>query len=277
MRRVFEGLYALLSNIIGRVGKWLKKQNLAILEHSESDLQSYKSWAYTNKQKRPATVNRYLATLRRFYRWAQRIGYLPAPPQVPKCLPPAPSCIRWLTVHQQRQLIRTMNRQRSIRDRAIIFILLHTGLRAAELCALQWKDIHMTERSGSLCVRQAKGQRERTVPLNAKARAVIHQLGYERNAGKKRHLLQGQRGPLVSRSLQRIVGKYAKQAGLATLSPHSFRHTFCKNLVDAQIGLETVARLAGHTRIETTKLYCQPSWQDLERAVAVLAKSGSHS
>ena len=254
------------------IGKWLKNQNLAILELSDEDLQRYKSWAYTNKQKRPATVNRYLATIRRFYRWAQRTGHLHIPPHVPKCLPYIPSCIRWLTVQQQNRLIRAVKRQQHTRDPAIILILLHTGLRAAELCKLQWKDIHMTERSGSLCIRQAKGQRQRTLPLNAKARNAIHQLGYEANAGKKKHVLRGQRGPLVSRTLQRIVGKYAKQAGLANLSPHSLRHTFCKNLIDAHIGLETVARLAGHAHIQTTRRYCEPSWPDLERAVAVLAK-----
>ncbi|CAO4847597.1 MAG: Tyrosine recombinase XerC [Holosporales bacterium] len=50
---------------------------------------------------------------------------------------------------------------------------------------------------------------------------------------------------------------------LSTLSPHQLRHTFCKNLVDARVSLEKVASLAGHERLDTTKLYCHPSLADL--------------
>jgi site-specific recombinase XerD len=45
------------------------------------------------------------------------------------------------------------------------------------------------------------------------------------------------------------------------------RHTFCKNLIDAGVGLEQVATLAGHESLETTRRYCTPSRLDLERAV----------
>ena len=45
------------------------------------------------------------------------------------------------------------------------------------------------------------------------------------------------------------------------------RHTFCKNLIDAGVGLEQVAALAGHESLETTRRYCTPSRLDLERAV----------
>ena len=259
---------------LATLSKWLKKQNLHILELSEEDLQRYKSWAYTTQQKRTTTVNRYLATIRRFFRWAQRIGYRHSPPHVPKCFAQTPPCIRWLCTNQQRRLLRTLKRQQHTRNHSIILLLLNTGLRVSEICGIQWKDIQMTERGGAVCVRQAKGQRERTLPLNAAARAAIHQLGYDRNAGKKETLLQGQRGPLVTRSLQRIVRKHGRQADIENISPHSLRHTFCKNLIDAGVGLETVARLAGHAHIQTTRRYCEPAWKDLENAVTLLTKKG---
>ena len=57
------------------------------------------------------------------------------------------------------------------------------------------------------------------------------------------------------------------------VSPHTLRHTFCKNLVDAGVGLERVAALAGHESLDTTRRYCMPSLRDLEKAVELISVS----
>jgi integrase/recombinase XerC len=62
--------------------------------------------------------------------------------------------------------------------------------------------------------------------------------------------------------------------GLDDRSPHALRHTFCKNLIDAGVGLEQVAALAGHESLETTRRYCTASRLDLERAVERIGESG---
>lgn len=54
---------------------------------------------------------------------------------------------------------------------------------------------------------------------------------------------------------------------LCDTTPHQLRHIFCKNLVVAGISLEKVAAIAGHKRLDTTKLYCQLSFDDLSEAV----------
>jgi integrase/recombinase XerD len=66
------------------------------------------------------------------------------------------------------------------------------------------------------------------------------------------------------------VFKYAQQARLEDVSPHTLRHTFGKTTLDAGVDLVTVSRLMGHERLETTAIYTTPSAQDLERAVAKL-------
>ena len=253
-------------------GSWLQQRSLAVLQLCDSDLAEYKKFVRLKQHRQPATVNRYLATLRRFYRWLQRMDYLATPPCMPRCLAQPSAAVRWLNTSEQRRLLRVTKQQSHSRNSAVIVLLLHTGLRASELCTLQWRDVSMTERSGSVYVRQGKGQRERRLPLNAVARAAMQQLGYERHAHSNELLLRGQRGALVPRSLQRIVTYYGQQAGIAQLSPHRLRHTFCKNLIDAGVGLEVVARLAGHANIQTTRRYCEPGWQDLERGVGVLVE-----
>ncbi|MEM7403577.1 MAG: tyrosine-type recombinase/integrase, partial [Myxococcota bacterium] len=251
-------------------GSWLQQHNLAALHLSDTDLIEYKNFVRFKQHRQPATINRYFATLRRFYHWLQRMDYLATPPCMPRCLAQPSGAVRWLSASEQRRLLRVTKQQPHQRNSAVIVLLLHTGLRASELCALQWRDICMTQRSGSLYVRQGKGQRERRLPLNTSARTAMQQLGYEHHAHSSELLLQGQRGALVARSLQRIVTHCGRQADITQLSPHRLRHTFCKNLIDAGVGLEVVARLAGHANIQTTRRYCEPGWQDLTAGVAML-------
>ena len=178
---------------------------------------------------------------------------------------------RWLTRREQHALLRALERGRNRRDLAIVQLLLHTGLRVRELCTLTWRDITLSARKGRLTVRHGKGGTYRQGPLNATARAAVHTLGSQQHVGTDAPLLLGQRGPLTPRGVQTLLAKYETQAHLDVLSPHVLRHSFCKNLLHAGVGLEQVATLAGHTSLETTRRYCTPSLQELEQAVTRLS------
>ena len=69
-----------------------------------------------------------------------------------------------------------------------------------------------------------------------------------------------------------IVRKYAYQAGLQDVTPHTLRHSFGKHALDAGVDLVTVATLLGHQRLETTAIYTTPSGRDLEKAVSKLER-----
>jgi site-specific recombinase XerD len=75
---------------------------------------------------------------------------------------------------------------------------------------------------------------------------------------------------LTARSAQRILNRYGRAAGIESLTPHVLRHSFAKNLVDNEVGLEKVAALLGHSNLNTTRIYITPSEQDLERAVETI-------
>jgi integrase/recombinase XerC len=64
-----------------------------------------------------------------------------------------------------------------------------------------------------------------------------------------------------------MIKRRVAYTDLDYLSPHMLRHTFCKNLVNAGVSLEKVAVLAGHETLETTKIYCHPSMDDLTESV----------
>jgi integrase/recombinase XerC len=155
---------------------------------------------------------------------------------------------------------------------ATFTVLLNSGLRIQELCSLTWADVQMTDRKGTLTVRHGKGAKRRHIPLNADARHAFVRLGYHEHAGKDAVIFTGQRGPLTPRGVQSLLKKYVKAAALEHVSPHSLRHTFCKNLVNAGVGLEKVAALAGHDHLDTTRRYCEPSLKDLEHAIELIGE-----
>ena len=65
--------------------------------------------------------------------------------------------------------------------------------------------------------------------------------------------------------------RYAYDARLEEVTPHTLRHTFGKNLVDAGVPLDRVASLLGHESVDTTRIYTTPSEQDLQREVEKVA------
>ena len=73
------------------------------------------------------------------------------------------------------------------------------------------------------------------------------------------------------RAVERIVEKYARRAGLAGVSPHTLRHTFCRKLLEEGVPLNEVALLAGHTSLNTTARYTVPRESDLEKSVDKLS------
>jgi len=82
--------------------------------------------------------------------------------------------------------------------------------------------------------------------------------------------VEGEQDGLSGRAIQRILQRYAQEAGLDELTPHICRHTFAKNLVNQEVGLEKVGALLGHANLNTTRLYVTPDARDLEFAVEKL-------
>jgi site-specific recombinase XerD len=257
---------------------WFEQTNSEALEPAQvtpTDLRAYKRWLVAERRFKPNSVNRHLATLKSFLQWAIDIGLVPDArawqiPPAEREQRPGP---RWLDRHEQHKLVRIIERAERTRDLAIVQLLLHTGLRVQELCTLRWQDVTIRERKGTLTVTAGKGGIRRQVPLNQTARQAFLSLGYQHHVGTDKPVFTGQRGPMTPRGVQLMLVKYAAAAGLEQVSPHTLRHTFCKNLVDAGVGLEQVAALAGHESLETTRRYCTPSLRDLEKALALIDAS----
>jgi site-specific recombinase XerD len=150
-----------------------------------------------------------------------------------------------------------------LRDRAIIELLFSSGLRVSELVNLN-RD-HVNTKRREFMVR-GKGQKDRPVFIGeAAAQRVEDYLGarldnlpplflsYSRNntAGTT-----GDYRRLTARSIQRIITKYAKLAGITKhVSPHTMRHSFATDLLMNGADLRSVQSMLGHSNISTTQVY----------------------
>lgn len=223
----------------------------------------------------PATVNRRLVSLRRYFLWAKKQGMLNDTPfemlervRVKEQKGIAP---RWLSRKEQLAFLRAVRQGENQRDLAIIQMLLGAGLRISETAALKVSDVQLNDRSGWVYVRTGKGMKTRSVPLSIHARKALQAYLKMRPDADEDDLYLGQRGPLSEWGIHAVVKKYAYQSRLEDVTAHTLRHSFAKNLVDAGTPLDQVATLLGHESLDTTRIYTQPSERDLERAVRIAA------
>ncbi|MBD3366454.1 tyrosine-type recombinase/integrase [candidate division WWE3 bacterium] len=167
-----------------------------------------------------------------------------------------------------------LNKRSGIRDRAILETLFSTGLRVSELVGLNVDDINLE--TGEFTV-IGKGRKARTVYLSPSARQWIRRYLstrrdefvplFLRYSGKSMEDEDpdGESLRLSARSVQRMIKKYGRRAGLAVdVTPHTLRHTFATGLLQEGADLRSVQELLGHSDVSTTQIYTHVTNQRLK-------------
>ncbi len=145
------------------------------------------------------------------------------------------------------------------RDAAMLELLYATGLRVSELVSLSVNDVNL---DAGYLIAFGKGQKERIVPVGAKASARI--TAYL--SGPRAALLKGKsaralfvtlrRGPFTRMGFWKLLRRYALKAGLKkSISPHKLRHSFATHLVERGADLRAVQAMLGHADLGTTQIY----------------------
>jgi site-specific recombinase XerD len=256
--------------------KWFEETNSESFEPAavtRTDLRDYRSFLMTVEKRQPATVNRRLAALRKFFLWAQARGMVTdSPTEGVKYVEVQATAPKWLEKREIDKLIRAVERHGNKRDLALVLTLRHTGIRVSELSALRLSDLEISVRKGRLIVRSGKGRKFRSVPLNLDVRkAIENYLEVRPNISDDHVFISRFSRGIDPRTVERLVEKYARFADLEGVTPHTLRHSFGKHTLDAGGDLVTVSSLLGHQRLETTAIYTTPSERDKEAAVDRLA------
>lgn len=150
-----------------------------------------------------------------------------------------------------------------LRDRAIIELLFSSGLRVSELVNLNRDHINTKRREFMV---RGKGQKDRPIFIGKAAAERVNEylaarldnlpplfLSYSRNNISS---TSGDYRRLSARSIQRLINKYARLAGITKhVSPHTMRHSFATDLLMNGADLRSVQSMLGHSNISTTQVY----------------------
>jgi site-specific recombinase XerD len=141
------------------------------------------------------------------------------------------------------------------RDYAILQTFLQTGIRVGELVNLKIEDIDLTNKL--LIVRQGKGKKDRTIPLESQGLDAISKYLEVRGKPDSEYLFLAKNGTSLDvRTVRYMVRKYVLKAGIhKKTSVHSLRHTYATHKIDKGMTLPNLQELLGHKKMETTYKY----------------------
>lgn len=228
----------------------------------------------------PRTAARKLAAIRTAYRFFLRAGDIEDNPaklvHAPKLGRDLPDV---LSIPEVTALLEAPDTSEplGIRDKALLETLYSSGIRAAELAGLLLRDVDLV--GGVLSV-MGKRRKQRVAHLGRYAVESLNAyIRVRAELGKPRHdrlFVNARGGPLTTRSVQRIVERYVRQA-LPTrkdVSPHTLRHTFATHMLNAGADLRVVQEMLGHENLSTTQIYTHVS---IDRLKEIYRESHPHA
>lgn len=219
------------------------------------------------------SLARRAASARTFSTWAHRTGLLAtdvgaslASPRARRELPGA------LRADQAADLLDAAVDDTTpvgLRDRVVLELLYATGIRVAELCGLDTNDVDQARRVVRVL---GKGGKERSVPYGRPAQDALD--GWLRHgrprlaspASRDALLLGARGGRLHPTVVRRLVGGYARAAGLPRTSPHGLRHSAATHLLEGGADLRAVQEILGHASLSSTQIYTHVSAERLRAA-----------
>lgn len=219
----------------------------------------------TSDELSKVTQNYHLIALRSFLRFCIKRGYTALPPDQIELARTVRPQVTFLTPEELERLASQpdLSNPTGLRDRAIIELLFSSGLRVSELVGLDREHINLKRREFMV---RGKGQKDRPIFISPEAASWIDQYLQKRQdntkplfirySGSKKIDLSGNYHRLTARSVQRMVARYARLAGITKhVSPHTLRHSFATDLLMNGADLRSVQAMLGHSNIATTQIY----------------------
>ena len=219
----------------------------------------------TSDELSKTTQNYHLIALRSFLRFCAKTGINAMPADKVELSRVRRAEVTFLSVEELERLTAQTDKSSLIglRDWAIIELLFSSGLRVSELVNLDRDHINLKRREFSV---RGKGGKDRPIFISEAAAACVQDYLNKRTdnaralfirySGSQKTDNSGNYQRLTARSVQRLVARYARLAGITKhVSPHTLRHSFATDLVMNGADLRSVQAMLGHSNIATTQIY----------------------
>lgn len=246
------------SDILGFI-RWLQDQNIRRSDKIfPKHLTGYLTYR-KNAGARVSTLSRYYSSTKGFFAWLKREKTVASnicdevvQPKRDKIAPRIPNAEQ---IQRMLELPNTRHWE-GIRDKAILELMYSSGLRASELCELEFRDVGAT----SIHVSDGKGAKTRTVPLTTHAITALKAYMKDWTGNEHSKLFITRQGKVFSRfALHRLVTEYAKIAGIEDCTPHTLRHACATHLLERGADIRMIQEVLGHASINSTQRYTQLS------------------
>jgi len=260
------------------IDDFLVWREAAAAPFTKAVVNAYKNYLLTSTDYAPSTINLRLSAIRKLASEAADNGIMDAvlAQGVQNVKGVKTSGVRtgnWLTLKQAQRLIRTpeLTTLKGLRDRAILAIMIGTGLRRSEVAALDVNHIQMREARWVIVDLIGKRRRVRSVPIPAWAKAAIDEWVETANIHEGRIFRSVNKGDNISgpdltpQAVADVVKQYAEICGFDNLAAHDLRRTFAHLARNGGSELQQIQLSLGHASVKTTERYLNTE-QDLTSA-----------
>lgn len=245
------------------LSRMLQYLNKSVKEITEGDLFMYISM-YKNTRN---VSNVYLDNIRlvfsSFFGWLNNKGYIQKNPASGLDKIKIEKKIKKPFSEIDLEKIRSSCNSR--RDRAIVETLYSTGIRVSELVELNISDIDF---SNMEVIVRGKGNKERTVYLTLLSSMHLKEYINSRSDNNEA-LFVGVKNPhnrLTKSGVEEIMRKIGRKNEIENVHPHRFRRTMATNILNKGMAIEEVKEILGHTKIDTTMIYCQVNKENVRHS-----------
>jgi site-specific recombinase XerD len=174
---------------------------------------------------------------------------------------------RYLADHEIRSVLTYCDNGASLKERTLVITLLHTGIRASELAALQTTNIVQIQGTWKLHIQEGKGLKDRLIPLTPQCLRVLQTWQRQGWEGINEHLFTRHGRPWKNgANVSAVIRELGLKIGLEGLTPHRFRHTFAVALLNYGMRESALQKLMGHSTLNMTLEYARILDKTVEQA-----------
>ena len=243
--------------------RFIKQIDKHLDDVTTEDCQRYLMYGVTQRKWTPTTQDNTRRIINTFYAWAVSRKYILFNPISP-LKPTKHKKYRVKKPFTNEDIIKMRDHCKTLRDRAIIELLLSSGVRVAEITSLNKKDINWTEKEFMVI---GKGDKQRVAYFNEQA-GYYMQKYIESRTDNNEALFVTLNSPYERfgiTGLETVVRELGVKAGVTGRAhPHRFRHTFATNALNKGVPLEQVQQLLGHEQLDTTLIYAKVAREDVK-------------